>query len=311
MLKVIGRQRKTHFLTPSGLRCLAGLPTVNVSAGCAHGCVYCYTKGYSVYPGDDIVEMYEDMPQRISDEIQRKRKKPAAVYFCPSCDPFQPIAEIQQISFEVMRILLERKIGVQFVTKGRIREDTLALFRQHSQRVCGQVGITCVDDDIRQEVEPNTATAAEKLAQLKELVDMGVKMCARCDPLIHGWMDSQEQLAELFRAIAATGCREAAVSYLFLRPTITKGLRETINDGQLLERILEPYGKATSLPVGMKNSVGTMLPIDIRRGKYTQIAEVARNFKISVHICGCKNCDITNDTCYITRPPDKSAGLFG
>ena len=123
MLKVISTRRKTNFLTPSTLRCLAGLPTVNISAGCAHQCIYCYSKGYSVYPGDDIIEIYEDMPRRIADEILRKRTKPAAVYFCPSCDPFQPVDQIQQISFKVMKILLERNVGVQFVTKGKIKEN--------------------------------------------------------------------------------------------------------------------------------------------------------------------------------------------
>ena len=106
-MKISYKERKTNFLTPSGLRCLAGLPTVNISAGCAHKCVYCYTKGYSVYPGDNVVELYEDMVKRITDEISRKRNKPRAVYFCPSCDPFQPIEQIQQVSFEVMKMLLD------------------------------------------------------------------------------------------------------------------------------------------------------------------------------------------------------------
>jgi len=311
MLRIVAKQRKTNFLTPSGLRCLARLPTVNVSAGCAHGCAYCYTKGYSVYPGDNVIEIYEDMPWRIADEIGRKRIKPTAVYFCPSCDPFQPVDQIQQTSFEVMKILLERNIGVQFVTKGNIREDVLDLLEKYASLVCGQVGITCVEDNIRQIVEPKTATIAEKLSQLKQLVSIGLKMCARCDPLIHGLMDEPDQLEALFEGIAGTGCKEAAVSHLFLRPAITKSLCRNIKDAQLLGRILEPYSRGEQLPVGIKNSQGTMLPIDIRKAGFERITQIAGKHGISVHICGCKNSDITSETCYITRQPKNVAGLFG
>ncbi len=115
-MKISYKERKTNFLTTSGLRCLAGFPTLNISAGCAHQCVYCYTKGYSIYPGDESIELYTNMAERISNEIARKRSKPKAVYFCPSTDPFQPIEKIQQTSYEVMKMLLNKGIGVQFVT---------------------------------------------------------------------------------------------------------------------------------------------------------------------------------------------------
>jgi len=253
-MKIGYKERKTKFLTPSGLRCLAGLPTVNISAGCVHKCVYCYTKGYSVYPGDDVVELYEDMPQRIADEISRKRNKPTAVYFCPSCDPFQPIEQIQQVSFEVMKMLLDEGIGVQFVTKGKIADQTLRLFKQKNFLVCGQIGITTVDDNIRRIVEPHTATVEEKLAQLKKLNEAGVKMSVRCDPLIHSLMDSEQQLRALFAVIAETGCKEVAVSYLFLRPAINKGLKQNIANADILGEILKPYADGVRLPIGMKRS---------------------------------------------------------
>lgn len=302
MLKIITKLHKTNFLTPSGLRCLANLPTVNVSAGCAHNCVYCYSKGYSVYPGDNSVEIYENMVERIAGEIRRKRGKPVAVYFCPSCDPFQPLPEVQQITFEVMKILLENNIGVQFVTKGKILDEVFELFEKYNSKIAGQIGLVTADDNILSIIEPNATKVQKRLEQLERLIKIGVKMSTRCDPMIHNFTDSDEQLHSLFSAIARTGCRETAVSFLFLRPAIISSLKKSIANKNLLEKILGPFSEEVRLPIGLKNSMGTVLPLAIRKLSFERIRKIANNYGIRIHICGCKNRDITDETCYITRP---------
>jgi len=300
-LRIITKQRKTNFLTPSGLRCLANLPTVNVSAGCAHNCVYCYTKGYSIYPGDNSIEIYENMAEKIADEIKRKRKKPAAVYFCPSCDPFQPVSEVQQVTFEVMKIILENGIGVQFVTKGRIPEEIFKLFEKHSSKIAGQIGLISVDKKILNMFEPNAANLHQRLKQLKNLVEIGIKVSVRCDPMIYGLTDTSMQLQSLFSAVAKTGCKEAAVSFLFLRPAIAASLKKNIVEANILNEILKPFSKSVCLPIGIKNSTGTVLPVEIRKSAFERISKIADSFGIRIYICGCKNCDITTENCCITR----------
>ncbi len=301
MLKITTKNRKTNFLSSSGLRCLANLPTVNISTGCAHNCIYCYTKGYSVYPGDNSIETYENMATRITDEIKRRRKKPAAVYFCPSCDPFQPIPQIQHITFDVMKTILENDIGVQFVTKGKIPDNFFALFRRHHSKIAGQIGLISTDDNVLSRIEPFAAKAKERLDQLEKLIRIGAKMSVRCDPVIHNITDSDEQLQDLFSAISKTDCKEIAVSFLFVRPAIISSLKKNIADGKLLNKILEPFSKGVSLPIGLKNSTGKMLPLEIRKSSIKRIRKIADNYDIRTHICGCKNRDITNEICYITR----------
>lgn len=311
MLKVITKQRKTNFLTPSGLRCLANLPTVNISAGCAHNCIYCYAKGYSIYPGDNLIEVYENMAEKILFEIKRKRKKPVAVYFCPSCDPFQPVPEIQQVTFKVMKILLENGIGIQFLTKGSISEEIFKLFKKHNSKIAGQIGLITLDQSILSMIEPNAANAHQRLEQLGKMVKIGIKMSIRCDPVIYGLTDTDEQLQSLFSAVAKTGCKEAAVSFLFLRPAITASLKRNILDNDIISKILIPFSKSVCLPIGIKNSMGTLLPLEIRKSGFEKIRKIADSFEVRTHICGCKNRDITEESCYITREPeDLNAVLF-
>ena len=77
MVTVRFTERRGAVLTPSGLACLAGVPTVNVSVGCAHRCVYCYGRGYSQYPGERAVLVYRDTAARVEKELARKRRRPA------------------------------------------------------------------------------------------------------------------------------------------------------------------------------------------------------------------------------------------
>lgn len=302
MAQLVTKNRKSNVLTPSQLRCLSKIPTVNITSGCIHGCIYCYSKGYSQYPGDGSVILFDNTCEKLSDELARKRKKPQAVYFCPSCDPFQPVRQILDQTHKTMKALLKAGVGVQFVTKANVPADFCELFAKYSNVVSAQVGLTCVDDNIRKIFEPGTASVLEKLVTLRRLVEIGLTTAVRADPLILGVTDSDGSLSDLFSAISKAGAKEIAVSYLFLRPAIRKSLERNIKDHQLLSQLLKPYSQGATLPIGMKNSRGIALPRRMREEAFARIRKIALDFGLSVHICGCKNSDITTEPCHITRP---------
>ena len=201
-----------------------------------------------------------------------------------------------------MKTLLLQNIGVQFVTKANIPANFIDLFAQSSGLVCAQVGITAIDDDVRRIFEPNAATISDRLSTIGKLVSIGVKTSARADPLIHGVTDSDESLSNLFSVIVKTGVKEVAINYLFLRSAIKESIEKNINDKELLAKVLEPYSESTKLPIGLKNSQGVALTKEIREKEFEQIKKIASGFGLSVHICGCKNSDITTESCHITRP---------
>jgi DNA repair photolyase len=301
MAGLITKNRISNVLTPSQLRCLSKIPTINITAGCFHNCIYCYTKGYSQYPGDGKVMLFNNTADKLKQELVRKRKKPQAVYFCPSCDPFQPVSQILEQTYKTMAILLEAGIGVQFLTKAIVPPDFIKLFAGYSNLVCGQIGLASVDDNIRKIFEPKTASVSEKLATMKNLVEIGIATGARADPLIYDVMDSDKALSNLFSAITKTGVKEAAINYLFLRPAIKESIKKSITDKELLSKLLNPYRNGVKLPIGLKNSFGVALPREIRENAFERIKTIAGGFGLSIHICGCKNSDITAEPCNITR----------
>jgi DNA repair photolyase len=298
-MKIIPVQKKSHILTPSSLPCLARIPTINITAGCFHRCVYCYSRGYSNYPGDDTVEVFTNLAQKLSDELSRKRTLPKITYFCPSSDPFQPVEQVLHQSFEVMNLLLRRNIGIQFITKGLIPPRFIELFARHKALVCGQIGVSCIDDKLRRIFEPFAAAIPDRLEILKILCELGITASARPDPLIYGITDSDSQINKLFSAITKAGCKQVSVSYLFLRPAIRQGLEAGIHNKELLAKILAPYRNAPVITMGTNKSMGTVLPKQLRLQSFKRIRNLADKFGITVHICGCMNSDAFTESCNI------------
>src|SRR4030042_4215592 len=125
MVNVTRIDRKSAILSPSSLACLTHIPAVNLTSGCAHDCLYCYARGYSVFPGENKVVVYENTLDKMKNELLRKRIKPQAVYFSPSSDIFQPVPEVLELSHSILELLLSKDIGIALLTKGLIPDKTL------------------------------------------------------------------------------------------------------------------------------------------------------------------------------------------
>ena len=302
-------ERRGAVLTPSGLACLAGVPTVNITSGCAHGCAYCYARGYSRYPGEDTVLVYRDTAARVAREMARKRRPPHAVYFCPSCDAFQPVSAVLELSYQSMAAILDAGVGVEFVTKGAIPDRFLDLFSRHSGRVSAQVGLTTLDDGLRTVLESGAASVAERLRSILRLKAVGVSVSVRADPLIYGVTDSDSSLAALMAACRERGVRDVAVSYLFIRPAIASSLKRHVADRSLVERILAPYAQGRRFALRGGAGGGLALPEAIRRAGFERMKQLAAGHGLEIHVCGCKNADVASGRCHLVR--ERSEGDAG
>ncbi len=218
MVEVVPRSRKPPILTPSALPCLQDVATVNVTAGCAMGCKYCYIQGYSHYPGASRIVLYVNTPEVVAQELRRKRRKPQRVYFSLSSDAFQYLPHVQDVSLRTMRVLLQAGIEIAFLTKGFITRPFVDLFTGHVGRVFAQIGITTLDQDLSRRFEPRAAPPRMRLAAIAALVRLGVQTTVRLDPLIPGLTDTDDNLGPLLQSLSQAGIRDAAASYLFLRP---------------------------------------------------------------------------------------------
>ena len=299
MGNVIQVERKSSLLTPSNLACLSRMPTINLTAGCAVGCVYCYTVGYSSYPGDGNVAFYGNTLEKLKRELAGKRRLPAAVFFSPASDLFQPVPQVLELGHRILEFLLSKGIGVVFLTKGQIPENTLKLILRHADQVRAQIGITTLDEGIARSFEPNAASPGKRLEQMATLIDGGVPSQARLDPILPGLTDGTDSLISLFGALAKASVTHAAAGLLFLRPRILGSLKRSVQDKDMLQKTLRFYGDTSRLAIRAENSTIGVLPQATRAEIFARIQQAAEKSGIRVSVCACKNPDIASGTCGI------------
>jgi DNA repair photolyase len=312
-MEILLSSRKARVLVPSKLPCMAGMPTVNLTAGCAHQCLYCYARGYRCYPGPGRVLLYGNLLEKLRCELDRRRRKPPAIHFSPASDLFQPVPEVLDLAYDVLELLLGRGIGVVLLTKGRIPKRHMDLLLAHAPLVRVEIGIITPERRLARLVEPGAASPKTRLRQIRELLAHGVATRARLDPILPGATDDPDALHALCAALAAVGVRELSASTLFLRPAVLGSLRNGLGRSRRLRRLLAAFeqGKRLVLPArpgfaGCPSPV-LALPAARRRRIYDWLTAIAAQYAIAVHVCGCKNPDLAAGSCnfaaHWTPPP--------
>ena len=299
MSHVLLAERKAAVLAPSQLACLAWLPTINLTAGCAHECLYCYARSYSQNPGQGRVTLYANTLEKLREELPRKRRRPEAVYFSPSCDVFQPVLEVLDLAYEVFAFLLRRGIGVALLTKGRIPDRHMDLLKANASMVHAGIGLTTLDRHVWETFEPYSAPPDVRVAQIETLVQAGIDVQVRLDPILPGVTDDEASLAGIFATLARLGVRDVAISTLFMRPPIVRTLKRHVREKPMIDALLSHY---TSGPTLTMRGAGTAIlvpPVATRKAIYERVERIATCYAIPIRICACKNGDLADGSCHI------------
>jgi len=257
-----------------------------------HSCVYCYARGFTDAPPEGEVHLYEDMPEKLERELDRKRKIPSWVSFSTASDPFQDVDEILQVTYACMKLLLERGIGVSFLTKGRVPDDFIELFSRFPDKVKARIGMVSLNEEYKRLFEPYSAVAFLRLGNVRRLVEAGIDVSVRVDPVIPGITDSDESIERLIKAIRASGIRDISVSVLVMRPSIAEFFSRRPYTWKILKLYRgQPWQRVIT------SARTRLLPAGMRVGIYERFRIIARRYGVDVRICGCKNPDLPLEFC--------------
>ncbi len=161
--------------------------TINIAEGCSHGCKYpCYAmmmakrfgkvKSYEDWCKPKLVENSLEILDR---EIPRLKDKIQSVQLCFTTDPFMyGYSEIIDMSLACIKKLNNASIKCTVLTKGLLPLELSELSKEN------EFGITLIslNEEFRQNVEPNSAPYYERISALKALHDRGCKTWVSIEP---------------------------------------------------------------------------------------------------------------------------------
>ncbi len=286
-------ERRGSILSQHGaLPCLRDTPCINVTRGCALQCCYCPLRAGAA-PGRPDVVVYANLAEKLEEELAAMRHRPTAAYFSPSCDPLQPSRPVLAAAYGAMKTLLERGVGVVFSTAAEIPPAFLRLFETHAPLVQARITLTTSVRAIQRTIEPGAARPAARLENIRRLQAAGVDVEARLEPLIPALTDIDLNLRKLFEDLAPFAPLRGPMSYLFLRGHSESNMRQTFGRGAAFHRVLSYYDLGYRVRLDDAQSDIRVLPPAYRKEKYEHIREMAREFGLSLYVCGCKNPDLS------------------
>jgi len=294
-IKLIREERRSQVLKPPVFGCLKETPSINITRGCMHYCVYCYARGFRDAPPGGEVHLYENLPEILERELSRKRKIPRWVSFSTASDPFQDLDDVLTVTYKVMKLFLEREIGISFLTKGFIPSDFIELFRKHSQFVKAKIGLLSPHEDFHSLFEPYSSRPFRRLINIRDLISAGITTAVRIDPIIPGITDKEDTLEHLMKRLKVIGTRNVSISPLVMRPSIAgnfiKELPLRLGDEILKLYEGQPYQQVIT------SAKTRLLPKDMRITLFRRFRDIAERYGIDCAICGCKNPDLPREFC--------------
>jgi DNA repair photolyase len=285
---------ETHLRGPvlrPSLGSNAGILGIDLTAGCAHGCPFCHIRGAPGYPGEHRVLYDPSISRRLEWALESLDRPPKLVVLSPASDPFPPHRVVRHQAQRAIKALLARRIPVLLMTRGRIPQDLIASLAEHRDRVRVAVALTTLDRDLSQALEPAAAPPWVRIGRIARLVEAGVPVEVRIEPLIPDLTDTRENIKPLFDALGRAGARRVVAHYLFLHPAMVGTLRDA----------LRPLGQADKLEEDFKGgpwfSIGTLgstrhLPREIRQVGMARLAAWGAEHGLLVETGATQNPDL-------------------
>lgn len=281
--------------------------SMNPYQGCEHGCVYCYARntheywGYSA--GLDFEQKIIAKPnaaELLRKQFNNKNWKVSPIMLSGNTDCYQPIEKKLEITRKILEVLAEYKHPVGIITKNSLILRDLDLLKKLNEDnlVHVMVSITTLNEDLRQKLEPRTATGKQRLKILEILSQNNIPCGVMTAPIIPG-LNSME-IPDLIRSAAESGATSAGYTMVRLNGAIRDLFEDWLDKNmpdaknKIIHQIEEAHGGKTS-----DSRFGTRM-----KGEGNISLSISRLFKITKAKYLPNECDFEFN-CNSFKPPEK------
>lgn len=201
--------------------------SLNPYQGCEHGCIYCYARNSHQYWGfsagvdfERNIMIKHNAPELLRKQFDKPKWKPYPFMLAGNTDCYQPVERKTKLTRQLLEICLEYKHPVSIITKNSlILRDLDILVQLAAYKLLHvNISITTLNEELRQKLEPRTATAAQRLKVVENLSAKAIPVNIMVAPVIPSLND--HEIPEIIKQAAARGALSAAYTIVRLNGEI-------------------------------------------------------------------------------------------
>ena len=237
--------------------------TFNPYTGCSHRCIYCYASTY-------IKKFFDPRPKKINlkfFEEEARKIRGMLISISNSTDPYQSLEKEMKITRKILEILIRNKVRIEIVTKSDLILRDLNVIK--GREVVVLFTITTLNEKIAKKIEPFAPLPKRRIKAIKVLVNEGIPVVVRYDPIIPFLNDKERKLV---KKLGRLGVKQIISSTLKIKPKIWQ--RISIKLPKIAEKLRPLYFEK-----GEKIGSYYYLPRDFRE-------KILRNIKTWVEESG-------------------------
>ncbi len=177
---------------------------LNIYRGCEHGCKYCYAMYSHQYLDseqyfDDIyikTNIVEQLEQQLSSPLWKRE----VVNIGGVTDSYQPVEAQYKLMPDILRLMIKYKTPCIISTKSNLilRDYDLIAELANITYVNVAATITCIDENIRQKIEPNGVESLKRFAMLNEFAKTNASTGLHFMPIIPYLTDGRQNVDALY-----------------------------------------------------------------------------------------------------------------
>lgn len=264
--------------------------SINPYQGCEHGCVYCYARNSHEYWGlsagldfESKLIIKKNAPDLLEQQFLGKTWQAHPIMLSGNTDCYQPVERKFKLTRQLLEVFLKYRNPVSIVTKNSLilRDKDILAQLAKLNLVHVMVSVNSVDESLRRNLEPRTATYAKRLQVVRELNEAGVPTGVIIAPIIPGL--NLHDIPSVIEAAAEAKARKIAHIVLRLNGKVAEIFRNwleavypdkvekvwkhvqslhggQVNDSRFLKRMLGEGKMAELVNQMVKTSVDKYMP---------------------------------------------------
>ncbi|MBR9861269.1 PA0069 family radical SAM protein [bacterium] len=196
--------------------------SINPYQGCEHGCVYCYARvtheywGYSAGTDFESKILYKpDAAELLKKKLSSKHWTPSPIMLSGNTDCYQPAEKQLKITRSLLQVFLDHRHPVGIITKNALicRDIDILTKLAEKNLVHVHISLTSLNEELRRNMEPRTASVKNRLKTIKTLSDAGIPVSVMFAPVVPGL--NSDEVFDVAEAVKEAGA--ISMSYTMVR----------------------------------------------------------------------------------------------